>query len=387
MNDNNKNTMQLEVKKWPKDNRKKYLVIIFLIVFFGTIIFWFLFAESNSKQITDLKSKTINKVLSPTPKQMDLPPIPESKILSNGGYHIFQSFNNCGPAALSMALRFYGINVSQEELGLSLRPYQVPGGDNDDKSVTLEEVAEKSKEYDLIPYLRPMGNDEIVKQFIASDMPVITRTWLKPDDDIGHYRIIKGYDNSRGIFIQDDSLQGKDLEYTYAEYDNIWKKFNYEYLVLVPKDKQAIAEKILGEDLNEKNAWIKAKDNSLQELSQNPNDTDARFNLSVAYYKVGEYRKSVEEFERIESELSFRTLWYQIDPILSYYELGNYQRVFEITDRILNNQNRAFSELYVLRGKIYQKQGNTEAARQEFEKAIIYNSALQEAKELRNSLN
>lgn len=358
-------------------------ILIIVLIALGT--FWFIF-RNNSDSAN--KPSIVNNVHTPTPKQDDaLPSIPSSKTLSNGGYHIFQSFNNCGPAALSMALRFYGINVSQEELGLALRPYQVPGGDNDDKSVTLEEVAEKAKDYDLIPYLRPMGNDTLVKQFIAQDIPVITRTWLKKDDDIGHYRIIKGYDDNRGVFIQDDSLQGKDLEYSNSDYDDIWKKFNYEYLVLVPADKKEIAEQILGEDLNEVVAWEKAKDNSLNELSANPNDVDARFNLSVAYYKLGNYEKSVEEFEKVENRLSFRTLWYQIEPILSYFELGNDQKILSISERILNDQNRAYSELYILRGKIFEKQGNTEAARSEYEKAVMYNGNLKEAQDLLNSLD
>lgn len=378
----------LENSNEQKRRKRLAFVIAFFLAFILTALITLFYVSTQddeiAKTIQEAEQNIINEVVpSPTPT---LPPIPSAKTLSNGGYHIFQSFNNCGPAALSMALRFYGINVTQAELGQALRPYQIPGGDNDDKSVTLEEVAKKGEEYGLIPYLRPMGNDELVKQFIANDIPVITRTWLKKDDDIGHYRIIKGYDDTQGIFIQDDSLQGKDLEYSYADYDDIWKKFNYEYLVLVPKEKQELAERIIGEDTDEKIAWEKAAKKSQEELASNPADADAGFNLSVAYYKLGEYEKSVEEFEKVENRLSFRTLWYQIEPILSYYELGNDQKVLEISDKILNNQNRAYSELYILRGKIYQKQGNTEAARQEFEKAVMYNSSLKEGQELLNSI-
>jgi tetratricopeptide (TPR) repeat protein len=224
-----------------------------------------------------------------------------------------------------------------------------------------------------------MGNDETLKKFIANDMPIIARTWTKPAEDIGHFRIIKGYDNSSGVFIQDDSLQGHDLEYSYADFDELWKKFNYEYLVLVPKEKQKIAEEIIGEDIDEKMAWQKAVENSKKHLAENPNDIYSAFNLSVAYYRLGNYQKSVEEFEKIENQLPFRTLWYQTEPILSYFELGNDQRVLDITNQILNNQNRAFSELYILRGKVYQKQGNTDLARQEYEKAVFYNKNLKEA--------
>src|SRR3990167_9085193 len=382
MNDSIKNPGIIEQDQKPR-SKWKFFAVLFLVLAIGVIcLSWYFSQSGNEPSIINPKSSIINPTTSPSPSLL---PIPSQKILLTD-YHVFQTFNNCGPAALSMTLRFYGKNVSQAELGNSLRPYQVPGGDNDDKSVTLEELAEKSKEYGFIPYHRPMGNPEIIKQFIANDMPVMTRTLTKPNEDIGHYRIIKGYDETRGIFIQDDSLQNKNLEYTYADFIEIWKKFNYEYLVLVPKEKVVIAEQILGENKDVKTAWQNAVKNSENELVNNQNNIYARFNLSVAFYNVGDYKKSVEEFEKVENLLPFRTLWYQIEPIKAYYELRNYNRVFQITDRVLNNYNRAFSELYILRGKIYQSREEIEPARQEFEKAVFYNSNLKEAKDLLNSV-
>lgn len=198
--------------------------------------------------------------------------------------------------------------------------------------------------------------------------------------------MIKGYDESAKQIIQDDSLQGTNLRYSYEDFNALWKRFNYEYLVLVPQDKVEIAEAIFQEDKDEKIAWQKAVQNSTNELLENPNDIYARFNLSVALYNIGEYQKSVEEFEKVENLLPFRTLWYQIEPILAYYELGNYERVFEITDKILNAYNRAFSELYILRGNIYKNQGNLESARAEFEKAVFYNTNIKSADQVFNSL-
>lgn len=368
-----------------RDFNKKYIIL--LTVAFLLLVSVLAFGVVNltvNNKTEKVPNPIVNRLIpSPTPTEI---PIPDQKILSNGNYHIFQSFNNCGPASLSMALRFYGVNVSQQELGVALRPYQVPGGDNDDKSVTLEELAEKSKEYGFVPYHRPMGNPDLVKKFIANDIPVIARTWTKPNEDIGHYRVIKGYDELRGIFVQDDSLQDKNLEYSYSDFNEIWKKFNYEYLVLVPNDKQELAKQILGEDADEKSAWQRAVKNSEGELSQSPNDIYARFNLSVALYNVGDYQRSVGEFEKVEDLVPFRTLWYQIEPIEAYYELGDYDKVFEITTKVLGNYNRAFSELYILRGKAYQKQGQTDAARQEFEKAVLYNKHLKEAQDLLSSI-
>src|SRR3989344_2404231 len=287
-----------QVKKYPNFALRNSFIVFFLaIIIFGLIIFFFLsfLAEKAPDKTAESKIPLLRPMATPT-----LPPIPSSKILSNGNYHIFQTFNNCGPASLSMALRFYGIEVSQAELGNDLRPYQIPGGDNDDKSVTLEELAEKAKEYGFITYHRPMGNPEIIKKFIANDITVIARTWTKPNEDIGHYRVIKGYDETAGIFIQDDSLQNKNLQYTYTDFNEIWKKFNFEYLVLVPKDRVQIANAILGEYTDVKVAWQDAVKNSENQLRSDSNDIYARFNLSVALFNVGDYRRSVEEFEKVE---------------------------------------------------------------------------------------
>lgn len=319
------------------------------------------------------------------PVEVNLKPLPTQKILSND-YHVFQSFNNCGPAALSMALSYYGINKSQQELGNALRPYQNPQGDNDDKSVTLEELALKGEELGFVAYHRPNGNFELLSQFINNDMPVITRTWLKPNEDIGHYRVVKGFNNTNRTFLQDDSLQGANLVYTIEEFDSIWKQFGYEYLVLVPKEKNDIAQQILGENVDIDVAWEKSLEYWQTQVQQNPTDTHSRLNLSVAYYMNGQYDESVKEFEAVENDISFRTLWYQIEPILAYVELQQYYKVFDITDSILNNHNRAFSELYLIRGEIYKKQGNTQAAKSEFEKAVLYNVNMKKAHGALNSL-
>ena len=325
-------------------------------------------------------SVTPDNSSAPSPTPTITLSIPQQRKALNNDYHIFQTFNNCGPAALSMALSYYGINETQRKLGQDLRPYQNLIGDNDDKSVTLSELGEKAREVNLIPYHRPLGNIEIIRLFIAYDIPIIARTLTKESEDIGHYRVIKGYDDTTSEIIQDDSLQGKNLKYSFKTFNALWAKFNFEYLVLVPEEKKEIADAILGENKDTKTAWENATINAKKQLDLDPNDIYARLNHSVALYNTGQYQKSVEEFEKAESKLSFRTLWYQIEPILAYYKLGNFKKVFSMTDEILNNGNRAFSELYIMRGNIFQKQGNPDLAEQEYEKAVLYNNNMQAAK-------
>lgn len=312
---------------------------------------------------------------SPQPTPM---PLPISYQLGEGT-HVFQTFNNCGPASLSMTLSFFKIVVSQKEIGDELRPWQNPAGNNDDKSVTLPELAQKAQDFGFTTYHRPNGDIQTLKAFIANDIPVITRTLLEVDSDIGHYRVVYGYDDNFREILQNDSLQGKNLKFNYTSFLNLWKPYGYEYLVLVPPEKTALAQGILKENLNERVAWVNATENLKMELSVNPQDIFLRFSLAVAYYNTGQYNESIQEFEAVEDKLPFRTLWYQIEPLLAYQKLMRYEELLPRIESVLANGNRGFSELYQIRGEIYLDLGNIEEARKQFELALFYNQNYEKA--------
>ncbi len=301
--------------------------------------------------------------------------------------HVSQTFNNCGPATLSMAMSYFGVNISQDELREQMRPFNNPAGGIDDKSVFAPEFVEYAEKYGLQGIARPNGTTELLKTLIANDIPVVLRTWLHPDEDIGHFRIVRGYDDARGIFIQDDSYEGRNLEYEYSTFEEMWKPFNYGYILVYPKEKHGIVTAILGENMDQDKAYENAIMRAQQNLQKNPNSAYDLFNLSTAYYHLGNAQKSVEFYEKAQSAvLPARMMWYQIEPLHAYVEIGDHERVFALTDWIIANNNIAFSEMYILRGKSYQAQGNIEAARAEFEKAVYYNKNQTIAKEALSSL-
>jgi len=294
--------------------------------------------------------------------------------------HVFQTFNNCGPATLSMVLSNLGVERPQEELGKIIRPYQNPQGNNDDKSVTLDELAEEAEKDGFVSYYRPNGTIELIKLFVSNDIPVVTRTWLKKGEDIGHYRIVKGYDEGKKQIIQDDSFQGPNLSFSYEEFLNIWQPFSYEYLVIVPKEKEELVQAILKEESEVSIAWQNSLNRSLSEEKLNPQNLYPIFNQAVALYHLGKYQDSIDVFETIQNNLSPRMLWYQIQPILSYSKLGIIDKVIFLTDTILANGNKAFSELYLARGEAYLQNGALDLAKQEFESAVFYNSNFEPAR-------
>lgn len=299
---------------------------------------------------------------------------------------VFQTFNNCGPASLSMLLSYENISVSQEELGVSLRPYQNPQGINDDKSVSVRELATKAEEFERISYYRPNGTVEKMKQFISSGFPVLVRTWLNPDDDIGHYRILRGYDDEAQVFIQDDSYHGKNISIPYEVFNSMWRPFHYEYLVISSEDRKSMVELLIGEDMNEAVAWQRMYDRALSELSSDQSPYSL-FTLSVASYYLDNYADSVDFYERALPNLPRRMLWYQLEPIESYLKLNNTIEVFNLTSSILNDQNAGYSEVYILRAQAHELQGNIEEAKKELQKAILYNTQMEKPRVLLEQLS
>lgn len=361
-----------------------------IVLIFAAVFLYVLFLDKDSGEIVHTENiEQVSKVSTTTNASLSTKPvqkIPAQKILQTD-YYVSQTFNNCAPVALSMALYHYGVKVSQEVLAESLRPVHNLTGKDDDKETTPYELGEEARKYGLTPYFRPNGDIEILKKFIANDIPIITRTLLHKDEDYAHYRVVRGYDDATKELIQDDGYEGKNLRYSYDDFLNIWEVFNYGYLVLVPEEKKSIIEEIIGPDLDEKRAWQRALKIAEQKLQSNKNTARNQFNVSVASYYTGNYEKSALVFEQVEPKLTKHTIWYQIEPIEAYYMLGKYDRVFSLTEKIINGGNRAYSELYMLRGQSYLAKGEKSLAKAEFEKAVLYNKNYKPAQEALAALN
>jgi SUMO ligase MMS21 Smc5/6 complex component len=346
---------------------------------------------SNTISVSELVASTTNagKVVKSLIKKNEGEPlmnVPESKLIT-GLSHVNQTFNNCSSVALMINLSRWGIVDTQEKIKEATRPWNNANGNNDDKSVNLFELAlYASSTYGLVTYVRPNGDIDLLKKFVANDIPVLTRTLMYPKDDIVHYRVIHGYDEKRKIVVESDGVGGKDVPYSYDDWMHLWKDFNYEYLIIVPTKKKQLVEKILGDDLNEEIAWGKAKERAQKELSVNSGDLRANYNLITALYYLHDYENVISEFEKIESKLTRRKLWYQHEPIYAYFNVGNNERVIKMVDYIENDNNKSISELYILKGKILEKRGDKGSARKEYEKAVYYNKNLIEANESLSSL-
>jgi tetratricopeptide (TPR) repeat protein len=360
---------------------KKIFIIFCLIIIVGVAIAVVLSMRSGSEIKVSGHAQTAQVASSV------LPPPPSSALLDDGGYYVVQSFNNCGPAALSMDLSFYGVHADQKTLTDILRPDNNTTGKGDDKSTPPDEIAAQAETYGLTAYFRPNGSIDLLKRLVAAGFPVITRTLFKPSEDFAHYRVVKGYDSAKGTITEEDGFQGENVTFSYDDFLALWKPFNYEYIVLAAPDKQAEVESILGKDLDGTTAWQEAAQTAKSDLAAAPGDTAAEFNLSVADYHTGDYADSAQAFEQAEPSLSEHALWYQMEPIESYYELGDYDKVFSLAKSIFSDNNLAYPELYVLEGESYLKEGDTASAKTAFETALQYNKNLKSAQDALASIS
>ncbi len=98
------------------------------------------------------------------------------------------------------------------------------------------------------------GDLDLLRSLLAAGYPVLIEAGHDPPDDswMGHYLVVNGYDDGLRMFTVQDSLTNPDVPMTYDELaQHWWRDFNYVYLVIYPKERQAELERLLGPRLDE----------------------------------------------------------------------------------------------------------------------------------------
>jgi len=117
-----------------------------------------------------------------------------------------QTFNNCGPASIAILLGYYDHWITQHTVNEQVPPGPSPC-----------DIVDYVPRYQLMAraYRSPPSRDSI-RCLLANGIPVIANQRLELGSDIGHYRVIRGYDDVSREFISDDPLQSKGSEFRIA---------------------------------------------------------------------------------------------------------------------------------------------------------------------------
>jgi tetratricopeptide (TPR) repeat protein len=323
-------------------------------------------------------------------------PLPEQPVVCQleGVRAERQGWNNCGPTTLAMALSYWGRGETQTEIAPALKP------DPEDKNVGPYEMAEYARALGFEATVRVGGTIDLLRRLVANDFPVVVETWYIDEEggQMGHYRLVTGYDDAAQHFTTVDSLHVEELRLSYQELDELWRAFNRLYLVIVPPERQAEVAEILGPYMDTDYAFQEALKTARVEATGPPEPCvayvrceDARM---FAWFNVGSSLVALEQYEAAASAFDqaralgvpFRMIWYQFGPYEAYYAVGRYEDVIALADETLRIANN-LEESYYWRGKARQALGDIAGARADFQAALRYHEGWAPALEALDALS
>ncbi|HEX2035104.1 MAG TPA: C39 family peptidase, partial [Chloroflexota bacterium] len=280
-------------------------------------------------------------------------------------------WNNCGPATITMATSHFGRAETQAQAAPVLKP------NPNDKNVGPDELVAYVRSLGLQAQWRVGGDIERMKLLLANDIPVVVETWFtpEPNDGMGHYRLLVGYDDAAGRFITYDSYQqpGVNVPLPYGPFDADWRIFNRTYVPVYPAEKAEVVAAILGDDVDDRVMWERALAVAQQESGARPNDPFAWFNMGTSLTGLGRSGEAVAAFDRARAlRLPWRMLWYQFQPFEAYLAEGRVNDVLTLTGANLE-QTADLEESHYYRGRALQAQGQTAAARASYQAAVRLN--------------
>lgn len=111
-------------------------------------------------------------------------------------------------------------------------------------------------------------------------------------------------------------------------------------------------------------------------IALDPDNTNAYWNRSIAYYNSGEYENAVKDFEKILKQ--------QPDNASIWYEKGMLERVLQKNKAAIKDLTRAltlkpnFALAYLERARAYNQRGKRKKAKADYVKAVQYGAELSE---------
>ncbi|MFO7322735.1 MAG: C39 family peptidase [Chloroflexota bacterium] len=317
---------------------------------------------------------------------MSLPP----SVQLEGLTLVWQQLNRCSAGALTILLSYYDWEGDYTTTIRGLNPHM------EDVSVRLDEMVAFTQSYGLRAIERTGGTIELLKVLTANGFPVLVENSYYDGNDINrdwmsHNRVITGYDDNLQVLYSFDSLlgagpDGKGRPIPYDEFDQRWRPFNRDYLIVYRRGDEPLLEALLGPNHwdPKKNAeWTLAQAES--ELAEAP-DSYAAFNRGSALVALGRYEEAAEAFDQARSVgLPWRFLWYQFGPFEAYLRTGRYDDVLTLVRSVLD-ATPGVEEVYYYAALAYAAQGDLARAEANLEVALQRNINLQAAKNALDTL-
>ena len=288
-----------------------------------------------------------------------------------------QDWNNCGPAALTMYLRYYGWSGDQYEISDLLKPAR------NDRNVNIEELDYYVRNYAgwLNTLYRVGGDIELLKQFMAEGIPVMIESsfyfeapyW--PNDDLwaAHYLLVTGYDQEKQTFILQDTFHGPNEVLSYETLDEYWQPFNRLYMLVYTPDQEETVKAILGDNWDEERNRQHAKAVAQAEIDADSEDGNAWFNLGTNLLYFEQYQDAALAYDEARKiGWPQRMLRYQFGPFFAYFHAGRNEDLLTLTEYALQRTPNS-EEAHLWRGWGRYRNGDVNGAVADFRAALEVN--------------
>lgn len=289
------------------------------------------------------------------------------RAMIEGVVHQQQTWNNCGPANMSMLLQHFGETGTQREAARFLKPVR------DDKNVSPDEMVAYAQSLGYRARWIVGADVQLIKAFVSNGLPVIAESWYipHPNDEMGHYELIHGYDGD--TLIADDSYEGAGRRLDAVAWDELWRVFNRTLIVVWKPEQEALVQRLLGPLWDEAAMHKRAFEIARNDVELDPNDKFGWFNMGSGLLALGDAAGATTAFDKADSlKLPWRMLWYQHGIYEAHYAAGNYDQVIKLATRSLKATGD-LEESYYWRGMALLAKGKKFDAKRDFAVAVKLN--------------
>lgn len=310
---------------------------------------------------------------SPIPDAVELSPLTWEK----------QDWNNCGPAALSIYLNYYGWEGDQYTVSAVLKPVR------EDRNVNVEELVYFARNYAgwLQTIYRVGGDIDMLRSFIAAGIPVMIESsfffdgayW--PNDDLwaAHYLVVNGYDRAKDNFTVQDTFHGANQILSANTLDAYWQPFNRVFILAYLPDQESTVQDILGPSWDEVANRQQALETAQAEVQADEEDAYAWFNLGSNLVYFERYAEAAAAYDQART-LGWpqRMLRYQFGPFFAYFHSDRFEDLYALSDYALKFTYNS-EEAFLWRGWARYRLGDINGAVSDFQAALDANYLYQDA--------
>lgn len=294
--------------------------------------------------------------------------------------HEWQTWNNCGPAALSIGLSYFGIEDDQAVIGDALHPHPA------DKNVSMHELLDYASSLGIESREMINGDLDTLRRLVAAGVPVLTEGLLRIDEDIGHYRVVRGYDLSTDEILASDSFFGAEVWISSDEFNAMWMPFFYAYAPLYLVDQESLVASAVGPTWDRQTMQDRALSAALSAVNAQPSSALLWHSLGDAYFLTDQLDAALDAYERsVELGLPERFFWYRFNYLVLLNALGQHAKLLELTLPLVGEVD-SLAEVHVERGAAFLALGQTGDALVAYEKALEYAPRREDIRSIVDSL-